>query len=124
MKVFRKAKEEGQTDFLPRIKAALVGKIVMTLYNKKTYRIDDMDEEKDPTSTFLSKKEGRLITFVEYYKSRYDIEITDMRQKLLVSRPSRRDLNRGDSQPIYLIPELCGMTGLDFTDDKRYIAVF
>ena len=93
----------------------------MTHYNKKTYRIDDIDEDRTPKSSFFSKKDDKEITFADYYRTRYGITIQNMQQRLLVSRPSRRDLNRGDSKPIYLVPELCGMTGLDFTDDKKYI---
>ena len=40
-------------------------------------------------------------------------------QPLLVSRPTIKDVNRGNDQPIYLIPELCGMTGL--SDSMRYV---
>ena len=34
------------------IDANLVGKIVMTVYNNKTYRIEAVDWNKKPTSTF------------------------------------------------------------------------
>lgn len=100
-------------------KAELLGKVVMTHYNKKTYRIDDIDFEKNPRSTFHLRKEDRDITYLEYHVNRYQVQVRNESQPLLVSRPSRRDMNRGDDQPIYLIPELCGMTGL--TDDQKYV---
>lgn len=100
-----------------RIKAELVGKIVMTVYNRKTYRIDDIDFGQTPSSTFYLRKEDRNVTYIEYYHIRYLQRISQPTQPLLVSRPTRRDVNRGDDQPIYLIPELCGMTGL--SDEQR-----
>lgn len=98
-------------------KAALLGTVVMTHYNNKTYRIDDIDFTLNPKSTFHLRKEDRDITYMEYYSKRYNVTIRSATQPLLVSRPSRRDVNRGDTQPIFLIPELCGMTGL--SDDQR-----
>ena len=102
-----------------RIRAELVGKIVMTHYNNKTYRIDDIDFEKNPDHTFHSRKEDREITFAEYHERRYQLRITNRTQYMLVSRPSQRDMNRGDDRLIFLIPEFCTMTGL--ADDHRLV---
>lgn len=96
----------------------MAGKIVMTIYNRKTYRVDDVDFDKNPSSTFHHRRGDRLMTYAEYYHTQYQLDIINLTQPLLVSRPSRRDVNRGDSEPIYLIPELCGMTGL--SEDQRY----
>ena len=92
----------------------------MTKYNKRTYRIDDIDADKNPLSTFHYKKQDKEITFKEYYSIRYqeNSNITDDRQMLLVVKPSKRDKKLGDDQPIYLIPELCPVTGLD--DGLKY----
>jgi len=98
-------------------KAELLGKVVMTHYNKKTYRIDDIDFTKNPKSTFHLRKEDRDISYMEYYQTRYSLSVRNASQPMLVSLPSRRDKNRGDDQPVYLIPELCGMTGL--SDDQK-----
>jgi aubergine-like protein len=95
----------------------------MTLYNEKTYRIDDIDfDSKNPMSTYHCRKEDRDISYREYYTNHYEVNIKDDRQFLLVSRPSR---NKPDNQQgasmrddtIYLIPELCGMRG--FTEEHR-----
>ena len=99
------------------VKAVLEGQIVMTYYNKKTYRIDEVTFDVNPLSTFHLRKEDRDISYVEYYKKHYDITIKNEKTPMLISRPSRRDVNRGDCLPIYLVPELCAMTGL--TDDMR-----
>ena len=100
----------------------LVGQIVMTGYNNRTYRIDDVDFVNRADSTFHLRKEDRHITYLEYYQTRYQLKIRYLNQPLLVSRPSNREKNRCDNlgiqaEPIYLIPELCGMTGL--SDDQR-----
>ena len=47
------------------------------------------------------------ITFLEYYEKNYAIKIQDKRQPLLVV------CDKSSDQPIYLIPEICKMTGLD-----------
>ena len=100
------------------VKTELEGKIVMTHYNNRTYRIDDVDFSMNPNSTFPLRKEDREISYLEYYKTRYNLEVRFPLQPLLVSKPTKKDLNRGDARPVYLVPELCGMTGL--TEDMRY----
>ncbi|ODM92896.1 Protein aubergine, partial [Orchesella cincta] len=99
-----------------RIRNALVGTVVMTIYNRKTYKVDDIDWETTPTSSF-DKKKGEMIKYLDYFKSRYGKDIQDTRQPLLVSRPTKKDLHRGFAGKILLIPELCQRTGL--TDEMR-----
>ncbi|XP_054710700.1 piwi-like protein 1 [Uloborus diversus] len=95
----------------------LVGAIVMTRYNNRTYRIEDIDWNLNPTKTFESK-EGPL-EYETYYKRQYDIEIRDKKQPLLFCTSKEREVQKGavESKKIYLIPELCCMTGL--TDSMR-----
>lgn len=99
----------------------LVGQIVLTRYNNKTYRIDDINWEIFPTNTFHGRFKGveRDITYVEYYQETYDKEITDMEQPLLVSRLKREpgQKTRIPSGELLLVPELCFLTGL--TDEMR-----
>lgn len=89
----------------------LIGEIVLTRYNNKTYRIDDVDWDKNPSSTFKGY-DGSDIAFVDYYKKNHNITVTDMEQPLLVSMPKKRDIRRGMTGPILLLPELCTLTGL------------
>lgn len=110
-------RQNSGADFISNVKSALEGQLVITPYNNKTYRIDIVDFDKTPMSTFHLHRENRDVTFTEYFKSKYNVVIKSMAQPLLVSRPSRRDLSRGDDQPIYLIPELSGMIGL--SDEQR-----
>ncbi|XP_067125118.1 piwi-like protein 1 [Centruroides vittatus] len=93
----------------------LAGAIVMTRYNNRTYRIEDIDFDKDPTHTFEMKNER--ISYMQYYKRQYDITIRDGRQPLLLCKSRQRELRTEKSNLIYLIPELCCMTGI--TDEMR-----
>ena len=62
----------------------LVGLCVLTRYNNKFYRIDDILFDKNPQSTF--ECQGTEMTFLEYYKTHYGIEIKDKAQPLLLNR--------------------------------------
>lgn len=87
-----------------------VGNIVMTRFNNKTYRIDDIAWDDRPSTTF--ERKGEKITFADYYKQHWNLQITDMDQPLLVTKPTDKDLRRGDKENLMLIPELCTITGL------------
>ncbi|XP_050028085.3 piwi-like protein 1 [Dermacentor andersoni] len=93
----------------------VAGCIVMTPYNNKTYRVDDIDWDKCPLSTFETKEGTK--TYMDYYQEQYEKRISDGRQPLLVCRPKEKDLRAGRTDNIYLIPELCVLTGL--TDEMR-----
>lgn len=47
---------------------ALVGTVVLTRYNNKTYRIDDILFEKHPTDKFSYGRSGTEISYAEYYR--------------------------------------------------------
>lgn len=59
-----------------------------------------------------------ILLFVYHFNifQNYQVKIRDQKQPMLVSKPKKRDLRRGAGN-IYLVPELCIMTGL--TDDMR-----
>ncbi|NXW57063.1 PIWL1 protein, partial [Eurystomus gularis] len=88
----------------------LIGLIVLTKYNNRTYRVDDIDWDANPRCTFR-KADGSEISYVDYYKKQYNQEITDLNQPVLISQPRRRSgsILQG---PVALIPELCFLTGL------------
>ena len=92
--------------------------IVITHYNRRTYRIDDIDFDLTPRSQF-KKQDGSMITYADYYRTKWNVTLTgnDLEQPLIVSFPRRKDINKGIKDPIYLIPSLCNMTGL--TDVMR-----
>ncbi|XP_055531353.1 protein aubergine-like isoform X1 [Wyeomyia smithii] len=103
-------------NFRDNYKRMVLGSVVMTTYgNNKTYTISDVDFNVTPESSFETKN-GSL-TFMKYFKDRYNVNIRDPRQPMLVSRPKSRDIRAGLPELIYLVPELSRITGI--TDDMR-----
>lgn len=103
--------QKDRGNFKDAARRELVGSVVLTQYNNKTYRIDEIDFDKNPMDEF--EKKGVKVSIKNYYKTQYNIEIRDAKQPLIVCRPSvkerRRELVSGS---ILLVPELCVMTGL------------
>lgn len=102
----------------PNLKAAfeseLVGSIVMTRYNNRSYRIDEIDITKKPTDTFTMKN-GTQVSYVDYLRQHWNVEVRDLMQPMICHRPKPK---RGQEPEIhYLVPELCVTTGL--TEDMR-----
>lgn len=99
------------------VQQALIGAVVLTRYNNKTYRIDDIDFEKTPSEKFKNT-EGHEMAYIEYYKSQYGIQIKDLKQPLLISRKEVRTSATEKKELVFaLIPEICFLTGL--TDEQR-----
>ncbi|EDV58944.1 protein aubergine [Drosophila erecta] len=102
-------------DYQTAFKRAVMGMVILTDYNNKTYRVDDVDFKSTPLSKF-NTKEGD-ISYVDYYKKRYNITIRDFKQPLVVSRPTEKNIRGGNDQPLMIIPELARATGM--TDAMR-----
>jgi aubergine-like protein len=96
--------------FYDQASKELVGEIIITRYNNKTYRIDDIEWNTHPTDTFEVK--GEKVTFKDYFKNNYGLDVKDLKQPLLVSKPRDKDKRRGMSGNILLLPEFCSITGL------------
>lgn len=93
-------------------KAELIDTTVWVDYNDKSYKIYDIDFSMTPLSKFQSKiKEEQDVTFVEYYQTKYNILINDLKQPLLITRSSEHNPIRCDDI-VYLVPELCRAIGL------------
>uniref|UniRef100_A0A8D0GE61 Piwi like RNA-mediated silencing 4 n=1 Tax=Sphenodon punctatus TaxID=8508 RepID=A0A8D0GE61_SPHPU len=106
--------------FIETCEKELVGLIVLTRYNNKTYRVDDIDWIVKPADTFL-KHDGSKISYIDYYKQQYDVVLTDQNQPMLVSHlKSKKNDNIVEPRVAHLIPELCFLTGLN----KRAISDF
>lgn len=108
--IIRSCLREGGDDYRVRAAKKIVGSTILTRYNNKTYRISDIDWSQNPLSTFPTKDGER--TFAEYYRTRYNIDVRDNEQPLLVSKAKARDIRGGQSEFILLVPELCDATGL------------
>ncbi|CAH3013726.1 unnamed protein product [Porites evermanni] len=109
-------------DFYNEATKRVVGQIVLTRYNNKTYRVDDIKWDKHPTGTFKCTEKGQEVekSFIEYYRKAYDKEITDHEQPLLVSKLKKMPGQKQQRIPegeVLLVPELCFLTGL--TDEMR-----
>lgn len=61
----------------------------------------------------------REISFIEYYKTQYDIDIRDHHQPMLLHRQKVKKSGTAETEDrlISLVPELCYLTGL--TDTMR-----
>lgn len=71
----------------------------MTKYNQKTYKVDRIDFNQSPETTF--DKSGTQVSYKEYYKTRYNEDISECNQPLLINK------DRKTGNEIALIPELC-----------------
>ncbi|XP_076240892.1 argonaute 3 [Calliopsis andreniformis] len=89
----------------------MIGLSVFTRYNNKTYRIDDIAWDKNPTYVF--EKGDDKISLLNYYKQHWNLQIKDDKQPLLVHCAKRRTTT-GErvEQLILLVPELCYIASL------------
>ncbi|XP_062240466.1 piwi-like protein 2 [Platichthys flesus] len=106
--------QQSRENFQDECTKELIGTIVITRYNNRTYRIDDIEWSKSPKDTF-TLMDGTKTTFVEYYSKNYGITINEMDQPLLMHRPKERSKPGGKqiiTGEILLVPELSFMTGI------------
>ncbi|KAK4886012.1 hypothetical protein RN001_002283 [Aquatica leii] len=108
--------QEDRGNYKRLFQSRIIGSVILTEYNNRTYHVDDVDFQSTPGSSF-SKKDGTSITYAQYFKDRYNLRITVMDQPMLISRAKAREIRAGMAETIYLVPELCRMTGL--TDAQR-----
>ncbi|KAF2879557.1 hypothetical protein ILUMI_26606 [Ignelater luminosus] len=108
--------QQDRAKFKKLFQDSIIGSVVLTEYNNRTYHIDDVDFNTNPNSTF-SKRDGTSISYRQYFRERYNLNITNNEQPMLVSRAKQREIRAGMAETVYLVPELCRMTGL--TDQQR-----
>ena len=91
---------------------SLINMVVITRYNHKTYRIDDVAMNMSPLDEF-SLASGEKMTYVKYYQTKYNLNIEDLNQPLLISRKKVKSNHEKNVERTFcLIPELCYLTGL------------
>lgn len=110
LNVLGQLKQRGGHNFEALLSQEMVGKSVMTTYNRRFYRIDRIALDKTVNNKF-SRGDGTEVTFLQYYQERYKKSIQVQGQPLLVS------IDQKTKRESYLVPELCVMTGLN--DEQR-----
>jgi aubergine len=113
--ILRTCRNDDARNWQDNFKKEIIGTIVLTDYNNHTYRVDDVDFASSPSSTFMQK--GVEVSYADYYKNKYNLEIRDRKQPMLCSNPKPADVRAGRTQIIFLVPELSRATGL--TDRMR-----
>lgn len=91
-------------------KSAVLGMTVLTAYNNMTYYIDDVDFNASPRDTFSTRYGD--VTFMDYYRDKYQLTIRNATQPLLAARFNERVRKTGQFENVFLVPELCRATGL------------
>ncbi|KAJ9581672.1 hypothetical protein L9F63_023148 [Diploptera punctata] len=102
--------KESPTDYKNLFRKTILGAIVLTDYNNRTYRVDDIDFNSTPASKF--DRNGKSTSYVEYYREKYEIKIRNENQPMLITKPKQRMRMQGQDKNTFLVPELCRMTGL------------
>lgn len=106
--------EEMRTKAKAIIAKTLVGSVVLTQYNNRSYVVHDVVWDINPKSTF--KTTNSEVDYLTYYKNQYNIDIKDHDQPMLINRKTVRKNVGGkekrEEQIVVIVPELCYMTGL------------
>lgn len=59
--------QEERSQYQRNFKSKIIGTVVLTGYNNKTYRVDDVDWDSTPESTF-KRNDGTSISYQQYFK--------------------------------------------------------
>jgi len=92
-----------------KIKRDFEGRSFKVSYAKKNYKIDEVDFQKNPMNTTINYN-GQTITLYEYYQNAHEITIKNKQQPLIVVYKYN---SNNEKIPLYFIPELCYISGLD-----------
>jgi len=116
--IYRNSRDDAS--FREECNKQIIGRVIMTKYNNKTYRVDDINWEETPMTRFPIK--GETSPLMDYYKRQYNIDVKDKNQPLLVNLLSEKDKRRGITLDHRFIPELCILTGVDerMREDFRF----
>ncbi len=75
LKVICEMRNAGSSN--EQVNDAFAHSTVISSYNKMNYRLESVDFGMSPTSTF-QKKDGTVTTFMDYYKTRYGLDIQEI----------------------------------------------
>ncbi|XP_044317447.1 protein argonaute-3 isoform X2 [Drosophila rhopaloa] len=103
--------QQNVDNYQDTVKKTLVGNIVLTRYNNRTYKINEICFDQSPKSEFQARTGST--SYLEYYKQYHNINIKDINQPLLLSiKKTRSNPDFNENVQFCLIPELCYLTGL------------
>ena len=96
-----------------KVKEEFLGKIVMANYgNSKHWRVEDIIFDQD-ASQYKIEQGGEHMSLVEYFRSKYQLDVKILKQPLVKSRMSRHD-----KRECFLLPEFLLMTGMPENDQR------
>lgn len=107
--VMGKVKAQSTGNLEDALNAELTGKSVMTKYNRRIYRVDGVVLDKTSSDSFVLES-GVSTTFQAYYQEKYKVAVAP-------SQPLLRHVDKKTQRELFLVPELCVMTGLN--DQQR-----
>ena len=117
IRMIKEANEARGRDYVREVTDAVVGQDIVTTYNKRTYRVDDIAFDRTPDSTFtlMSQGEEFHVSFADYLRSQHKVDVLEANQPMLVIFDTRRE------QIIHLVPEHCRFVGLtdEIMDDFK-----
>ncbi|XP_060844955.1 piwi-like protein Siwi [Rhopalosiphum padi] len=97
-------------NWMEAFKKVVLGSVVLTRYNNRTYKIHEIKEDMRITSEFC-KKDGSRITYENYYKEKYQIMNLNRTQPMLLSLNNKA--KDEENKLVYLVPQLCHFTGIN-----------
>lgn len=94
------------------IRKQMIGRMVVTKYNNRSYRIDDLVFDKNCFMEF--EIDDKKMTIFEYFKERHNYIIKDPKQFLIRSdlQVYVSGMQGKQKQEVFLVPECCYLTGL------------
>jgi len=108
------SKKYKNGDFRRAIEDEFVRRSIMASYgNHRVYVVDEINFDlnvKNKTITIKDKEGLRQVNLMEYFQLQYNKTVTQVDQPLFVSY---RKSPLGEKEPVYLVPELFYITGLD-----------
>ncbi|XP_011881822.1 PREDICTED: protein aubergine isoform X2 [Vollenhovia emeryi] len=115
--ILEDCRRRSSQDYRKDFSNTVIGILVLTDYNNHTYRVEEVDFNVNPSSTF-SMKTGEQVSYQAYYYKKYGIQIRNVTQPMLITKSKQKQRNATDDKNlVYLVPELCRSTGL--TDSMR-----
>ena len=110
--------QDRKTLTLEEINVKYSGSSILMKYgNLKVYKIENIEFKMNPKCTFYYSKEGKEISYIDYFKTKYGYQIKNDKQpmvKVLAKKMKHSTLPEGKIQPefIFIVPEMLTLTGL------------